>query len=154
MMTRRPGSAVSDGSSHVASGCLLTCAAPACRTAVCPAAGNSPGRCAAASPAGGCSPAAGPRTPCGSAPAWPSSWPQSRAASRSPSACLRAEENVQRVKPASVSACVSRRRSAFFTSGPDVELLLQLLVLPPQESNLFGQLTLLLVAVDEDVGGS
>lgn len=40
-----------------------------------------------------------------------------------------------------------------FTSGPDVQLLLQLLVLPPQESNLFGQLTLLLVAVDEDVGG-
>lgn len=39
------------------------------------------------------------------------------------------------------------------TSGPGVELLLQLLVLPPQESNLFGQLSLLLVAVDEDVGG-
>lgn len=122
---------------------------------MCPAAGSSPGRCAAASPAGSCSPAAGPRTPCGSAPAWPSSWPQSRAASRSPSACLRAEENVLRVKPASVLACVSPRCSAFFTSGPDVELLLQLLVLSPQESNLFGQLTLLLVgAVDEDVGGS
>lgn len=39
----------------------------------------------------------------------------------------------------------------FFTSGPDVELLLQRLVLPPEESNLFGQLALLLVAVDEDV---
>lgn len=40
-----------------------------------------------------------------------------------------------------------------FTSGAGVELLLQLLVLPPQDAKLFGQLTLLLVAVDEDVGG-
>lgn len=40
-----------------------------------------------------------------------------------------------------------------FTSRPHVELFLQGLVLSPEESHLIGQLTLLLVAVDEDVGG-
>lgn len=40
-----------------------------------------------------------------------------------------------------------------FTSGAHVELLLQGLVLSPEEAHLVGQLTLLLVAVDEDVGG-
>ena len=39
-----------------------------------------------------------------------------------------------------------------FTSRPHVELLLQGLVLTPEESHLIGQLTLLLIAMDEDVG--
>lgn len=51
-----------------------------------------------------------------------------------------------------VAASLTAMKRAF-TSGAAVKLLLQLLVLPPEESNLFGQLTLLLVAMDEDVGG-
>lgn len=39
------------------------------------------------------------------------------------------------------------------TSGCHAELFLQSLVLSPEESHLLSQLTLLLVAVDEDVGG-
>lgn len=39
------------------------------------------------------------------------------------------------------------------TSGAQVELLLQGLVLSPEEPQLAGQLALLLRTVDEDVGG-
>lgn len=41
----------------------------------------------------------------------------------------------------------------FYTSWPHVELFLQGLVLSPKELDLIGQLSLLLVALDEDVGG-
>lgn len=48
---------------------------------------------------------------------------------------------------------MSTYKNASFTSRAHVQLLLQDLVLAPEESHLIGQLTLLVVAVDEDVGG-
>lgn len=52
-------------------------------------------------------------------------------------------------------ACIemSMYKNVCFTSRAHVQLLLQDLVLAPEESHLIGQLTLLVVAVDEDVGG-
>lgn len=67
---------------------MCTCAAPPCCSAVTPAAGSSPGCCAPASPAVGCFLASELHTPSCSAPVWPSAWPESPVASRSPSACL------------------------------------------------------------------
>lgn len=48
---------------------------------------------------------------------------------------------------------MSLNESVFFTSRAQAELFLQDLVLSPEESHLIGQLTLLLAAMDEDVGG-
>ena len=48
---------------------------------------------------------------------------------------------------------MSMYKNVCFTSRAHVQLLLQDLVLAPEESHLIGQLTLLVVAVDEDVGG-
>jgi len=44
-------------------------------------------------------------------------------------------------------------QTCVFTFRHQAELVLQHLVLSPEESHLIGQLTLLLVTVDEDVGG-
>lgn len=46
-----------------------------------------------------------------------------------------------------------KRRRSVLTFGHHAELLIEDFVLSPEETHLTGQLTLLLVTVDEDVGG-